>query len=231
MSDPRLRQATGKMIPGTRTGDSKVAQPVTTTTLTPNQPNAGQCYVLLGKSTSDGTTNLFDFQNIPQTYSDLRVRIMGAIDIGAGGVGTCYLQVNGDASESYRELHSNFRDSATPLTIPEIEVSPVDPDIGFDLPGPTFSGFTYPQASGIAEVLIAEYTTESFWKTMQALGSEFSTNGDGTLDAARSSYRTCQWMNLDPIISVQVGTVTALGGGGSGEVFVSGTTCTLHAIC
>ncbi len=227
MSDTGARRAIGKMVPGSRTGGYPAAQPVDPTKPAysiQRPPTPGGCYALIDKQTSDGTTDAFDFQDIPDSYSDLRVRIMGAIDIGIGGVGTCYLQLNGDATESYRALHVNWLDNLT-------TISQVDPDIGFDLPGPTFSGATFAAAAGVVDAYIYEYTTEAFWKNMEALGHEFSTNGDGTLDTARASFRSSQWMNTDVVTSVQVGTVTALGGGGGGEVFLAGTTCTLHGIC
>lgn len=206
--------------------DYKGSQPIdaSRTVFSVQTPSGTGCYTLIDKITSDGTFAYMDVE-VPITYTDLICRVWGSVNTHSGATDVAYLQFNGDATAgNYRWTEAFIQNSANPLVVPEIAVTDdATGEPGISLPFTQFSGFDYPAAPGMCEVVVPEYANDGFWKIATGYGGSVVTTAAGAMFGGAQMLSSGQWTNTTPVSMVTVSCDPAL--------WVSGTTFSVWGRC
>jgi hypothetical protein len=117
---------------------------------------------LIAESTASGSSGTFDFQNIPQTYKHLELRIVCRSASGTSGI-NMPAQFNGDTGANYSGHYVAGNGAST---------------FGSNFPGQNVTSFNYGWAAGNNDAanmfgasiaLIPDYTSTSKRKTVKTL--------------------------------------------------------------
>jgi hypothetical protein len=168
----------------------------------------------LGKVVCVGGETTITFNNIPQSFSDLRLVITGCDTNSGIGDSNLYLKVNGDGtSGNYVNVAREYTNGTT-VFASQPSSSANGGVCGF-LPGTNLDA----NAVGSAEISILNYAGTSFRKYVHAVSSEQYYGSAMTQNVSVSSF---VWANTAAITSLML---TA-----GGTAFAAGTTATLYGL-
>lgn len=136
------------------------------------------------------TVNGFEFNNIPQTYSHLQIRMTCFNPSGpATTIGSLYLRLNGDTASNYNTHYLNAGGSPTPTLGKGGSANST-----FMYAGIQYSAGTY-FAANIIDIL--NYSNTNMYTTIRAMGGA-DNNSNGYIQ-----FQAGAWRNSAAVTSIQ----------------------------
>ena len=170
-------------------------------------PTGGGTLALIGTQTLAAATASIDFSGIPQTYTDLLLKVLAKSDA-ATNLSNLDLQFNGDSGNNYDWTLLSATTSATATNVTATNVI----QLGYTSAASSGAG-----TAGIQDVIIPNYAGTLFWKYVRGQGIYAYNTSAGGLNLLSVAG---QWRSTAAITSLHLFLVTGN--------FVAGSTVILY---